>query len=681
MQQSSKPDPYINAVHGEYYPHIDGIRALAVIPVLLFHIMAVLCPGGFAGVDVFFVISGYLITGGILRDLEKNRFTVRNFYYRRVRRIMPAYFAMIAGVFAAGCVLYYAAPLMLLGDAVTAGTLFVANIHFWTMGDDYFSSKLHSQALLHLWSLSVEEQFYLFIPLFCAVLWKVRRRLVAPALILLAGVSLFGAIYAVMTGKQNSAFYLLHFRAWELLTGSLLAMIPAAAPHNDSHEALRAKKKNGFFAIAGFLMVVATYIFISAKTPFPGAVAIFPVIGTAILIRYGQNGLIGRFLCWRPSVAIGKISYSLYLWHWPVVVFWRYAAYDQIYAYDYLGMFLLSLALGYLSWKFVELPVRISSVWTMRRAFAFSATGIVCLVIAGTACVYSKGWPALHPKADKVAYMTDPRDPFVVDKTFKIIRKLERAAGHNFTAAEQHEQDLKVQHDLFVGQEGNRSSTIGAPGEPELFILGDSHAGNLQYGMDVVLRKAGISAYNTSLGGSGLFNLQLPATQLALKTLESFPKVKTVILAQMWSSYNSDIEYARLEEFARHINSMGKTLVILTDTPCYQYQPNDIAARTEIITPRHKDIAADHYKQPEGEYDRMQGGINRRLEEVCKKTGAVLIPSHMAFFEKNSYLAFDARGGRLIPFYSDSSHLSHEGSLRLSTFVVSALFPDSVIKM
>jgi len=216
-------------VHGKYYPHIDGIRAIAVLPVVLFHVLASLCPGGFAGVDIFFVISGYLITGGILRDLTIGRFSIRNFYYRRIRRILPAYFTLIVAVFAIGCALYYATPLIILGDATIAGTLFLANGFFRLMGHDYFAPDLHSHALLHLWSLSVEEQFYLFIPLFCAVLWKFRRSLVVPSLSLVAVISLSGAVYAVIIGKSYDAFYFLHFRAWELLAGSLLATIPAAS--------------------------------------------------------------------------------------------------------------------------------------------------------------------------------------------------------------------------------------------------------------------------------------------------------------------------------------------------------------------------------------------------------------------------------------------------------------------
>jgi peptidoglycan/LPS O-acetylase OafA/YrhL len=438
-------------IHGAYYPHIDGIRALAVLPVVLFHVLARLCPGGFAGVDVFFVISGYLITGGILRDLEKDQFTIHNFYHRRIRRIMPAYFMLIAGVFATGCALYYSLPLIHLGDASVMGTLFSANIYFWKLGGDYFAPDIHTNPLLHLWSLSVEEQFYLFIPLLCALVWKFRHRWVAPTLATLAVLSLAGAVYAVATGKQGNAFYLLHFRAWELLAGSLLAMLPAVKTQGEaptegcttetlSRKDASRKRRIGRklipsfrwrfapLATTGLLMVLIPYAVLSSKTPFPGAAALSSVVGTALLIRYGQSGWINALLSWRPCVAIGKISYSLYLWHWPVTVFWKYAVYDQLYFYDYIGMFLLSLLLAYLSWRFVEVPVRTSPAWTMRRSFAFAGAGIVLLVSIGTLCVFQKGWPTiLHRQANS---LTNERPRFVESLIRNKIRQVKTALGH-----------------------------------------------------------------------------------------------------------------------------------------------------------------------------------------------------------------------------------------------------------
>ena len=252
-------------IHGSYFPHIDGIRALAVLPVLLYHILAKMCPGGFAGVDVFFVISGYLITGGILRDLRNNRFSIQNFYHRRIRRIMPAYFVMIAGVFASGCVFYYSSLLKNLGDASVMGSLFSANFYYWIIGDDYFALNVKDSPLLHLWSLSVEEQFYLFIPLLCFLIWKYRPRWIAPALSLITMFSLIGAIFAVSTGKHSAAFYFLHYRAWELLAGSLLAMLPAITLNT------HLKHQSRLFTVlstAGLILVLAPYMLISSATPF-----------------------------------------------------------------------------------------------------------------------------------------------------------------------------------------------------------------------------------------------------------------------------------------------------------------------------------------------------------------------------------------------------------------------------
>jgi peptidoglycan/LPS O-acetylase OafA/YrhL len=670
--------------HGEYYPHIDGIRALAVLPVVLFHILTMLCPGGFAGVDVFFVISGYLITGGILRDLAKDRFTIRSFYYRRIRRIMPAYFAMIIGVFAVGCALYYATPLIFLSDAVTAGTLFFANIHFWDMAGDYFAPQLHSQALLHLWSLSVEEQFYFFIPLLCAIIWKIRRKLVAPVLTLLAVFSLFGAIYAVMTGKQSYAFYLLPFRAWELLAGSLLAMIPAVIRSEPSATKQKTDKWHALFAAVGLLMVLIPYAVMSSTTPFPGAAAVAPVLGTALLIRYGQIGWVSRLLSCHPFVAIGKISYSLYLWHWPVTVFWRYATYDQLYIYDYIGMFLLSFLLGYLSWRFVELPVRTSPCWTLRRSFAFAAAGTIALVTLSTACSYYKGWPAiLHPQANEWA--GEPA-PVLGVRIQSFLRRVDSATGARFNFF--HKNVLRREASVLAGG-GDGNSVMGGLGQPRVFLMGDSHAGSLRYGLDVILRKKNLAGYAAVHSSKSMFNMKLTESRAALNKLDELPQVSTVLLSELWLRYhesalgpnNAESMEIQLEEFAAHIKSKGKTLWIVADVPNYKYPLNEIAARMQIIRPRKIEPEWASLMQSEGEYNRMQQGVNARLEEICKKTGARIIPLHLAFKEGGSYVYFDKdEDGKPLPLYRDVGHLSPAGSIRAAQFILHYLSSETGLK-
>jgi peptidoglycan/LPS O-acetylase OafA/YrhL len=711
VQFQSSGQQSAHVIRGQYFPHIDGIRAIAVLPVVLYHTLAAFCPGGFVGVDVFFFVSGYLITGGILRDIDSGRFTIGNFYHRRIRRIMPAYFAMIAAAFAAGCEFYYAAPLILLGDAAVAATLFLANVYFWLQGGNYFGQGLHTQALLHLWSLSVEEQFYFFVPLLCVILCKIGRRLVAPALALLAAISFAGAVYSVTVGKQYNAFYFLHFRAWELLAGSLLATraaISGAAgthpcPHGSPPQAqakslLAAQRAAGScvsgawrtgqttLASIGLTILLISYVVISPSAPFPGAAALPPVIGTALLIRYGQNGLVARLLSSRPLVLIGKMSYSLYLWHWPVIVYWKYAVYDQLCLCDYLGMSVLSLILAYCSWRFVEIPVRTSPAWTMGRSFAFAVAGMSFLVAVGTACVHFKGWPSvLHPDANRAAAMPPPRDPFLFARAFAIVRHIGSCTGREFKTIQDHEQSLQHQLSVYLARGNDGRFNLGTPGPPGVVLLGDSHAGSLRYGLDAVLRERKMSGYAISCAGTDMFDMRLPESRSALEKLSGLPSATHVILAQMWrrsldsedQAQPTDARLVRLEEFSACIKSMGKILLITTDIPHYRCALADIEARTRIIAPRDWKIVLDSRQQSDSEYGRLQGGINGRLEAICKKTGAVLIPLHLAFKEGDRYGCFkERRGGDIIPLYRDRDHLSMAGSIIAARFLPGYL-PES----
>lgn len=658
-----------------YFPHIDGIRALAVLPVLLFHVFEKACPGGFAGVDVFFVISGYLIIGGILRDLERGSFTIREFYHRRIRRIMPAYVALVVGVFASGCAIYYAIPLVHLADASVMSTMFSANLYFWKLGNTYFAPDAHGNPLLHLWSLSIEEQFYLVIPLLCGLLWKLRRGWVAPVLAILAVLSFSIALSAVGTGKGNSAFYLLQYRAWELLAGSLLAMWPAKVPESMPNT-------TGILVTllssAGLAMVMVPYAVLSSHTPFPGLAALPSVLGTALLIRHGQAGWVGRFLSWRPFVATGKISYSLYLWHWPVSVFWRYAAYNDLNAYDYAGMVLLSFLLAYLSWRFVELPVRTSPAWTLRRTFAFAASGILVLVSLGTACVFGRGWPKLlHPGPNAfVAAATRQEAQFIESLVRAKVHRLGSLVGL----------DLMRYEPIPAALDSTGDFPIGLPGKPELLLVGDSHAAVLETGMDACLRRSGRSGFAMSRPSKDLFYLEGAEATEVLALLARQPEIKKVVLAEYWSSpvarpnrgSADESMFDQLESFSNRIREMGRTLFIVTDVPIRDYAPNDIAARTRIIPPRSVKASWD-LQQSEQEYDRQQGEINRRLRAVCSRTGAVFVPVHLEFKKNNHYIAFDKKDGVLISLYKDRHHLSREGSMQAAPFIMSYLYPGDAV--
>jgi len=663
-------------VHGTYFPHIDGIRALAVLPVVLFHIFPWLCPGGFSGVDVFFVISGYLITGNILRDLQNGRFTIRGFYHRRIRRIFPANFALLTGVFVTGCAIYYCVPLKRLGDTMVASTLFSANLFFWDNVGDYFAPGVHQNPLLNLWSLSVEEQFYLFIPLLCAVVFKSRRRLVAPALVTVGILSFCGAVYAVASGRQPNAFYLLHYRAWELATGCVLAAIihsrqqSRRSEREFSNVAPRGRKdKASVFATAGMLMVLAPYWVLSSRTPFPGGAALPSVLGTALLIRFGQASMVGRVLSWRPMVFVGLISYSLYLWHWPVTVFWKYAVYDQLCTWDYTGMFVLAFLLAYLSWRFVEVPVRTSPTWTMRKSFVFAGTGVVLLVSVGAACSFNRGWPTiLHPQANELTAEINIQTPSSLENGLLRVTMWARSLFGQDSSKEE-----TPRWRLLFGLSGEYD--LGLPAQPEVAVVGDSHAGALGGSLDVWLRENDKGGLLLCQSATPMFDLSLPQCRRALLELDKHPNVTKVVLVQNWGylrteKADSGDNLRKLEEFAHEIHRRHKTLYITSDVP--RFNGTDIAARSAIIAPRRMNGWDGTLTQQQ--QDEAQGQVNSRLKDVCDRTGAVFAPLHLAFVQGDRYVAFEEHDGRKIALYRDADHVSVAGAIRVVRFLMPRVF-------
>ena len=275
-----------SAIHGTYFPHIDGLRTFAVLAVVLYHLQEGICPGGYTGVDIFFVISGYLIGGGLIRGLKEGTFSLTSFYLRRIRRIMPAYFCLIAVVLAFGCVVLDCDDLRTLGRTVRSSALFITNIYFSRTTGDYFSPAAEENPLLNLWSLSVEEQFYLMIPLTLWLLWKFREKAVKPVLWGALGLSFFAAVCHMGHLEHNKAFYLLYCRAWELLAGCLLALAPAAGQNRGA----------GWLRAAGWAGILLPFACYTPSTPFPGYTAIPSVAGAALLIRYGNHGWSGRIL-------------------------------------------------------------------------------------------------------------------------------------------------------------------------------------------------------------------------------------------------------------------------------------------------------------------------------------------------------------------------------------------------
>lgn len=395
--------PLINGFR--YRAEIDGLRALAVLSVVLFHARLGFA-GGFVGVDVFFVISGFLITSLTWKDLENGGFTLASFWERRARRIAPALVVVTLATLVAGWFILLPEDYRNLGKAARAQALFVANHHYCTH-TDYFAAAADEMPLLHTWSLAVEEQFYLLMPVALALLFRFeglrRRSVVLGALtvgfVVSLGLSMVGvANDSSATLNPANTFYLLPGRAWELLLGSLVAFAPAV-PRLLNHRSARE-----VISLTGLAMILVTMFAYDANTLFPGIAALPPCLGGALFI-WGNGGATAgtatfssRVLAWQPVVFVGAISYSLYLWHWPLLAFGKYLSVGEV----TLSVRLLLLGMGFvaavLSWKFVELPFR-ERTWgtTPRSMYAYAGCGMAAVLIGGLICRQFDGFPSRVP--------------------------------------------------------------------------------------------------------------------------------------------------------------------------------------------------------------------------------------------------------------------------------------------
>lgn len=357
----------------DYRREIDGLRALAVVPVVLFHAGFAPFSGGYVGVDVFFVISGYLITSIILADLDQGRFRLATFYERRIRRILPPLFLVILVSLPFACAWLSLSFLRDYFQSVAAVSVFVSNILFW-WESGYFEPAASLKPLLHTWSLSVEEQFYLLFPLCLILIWRFQKRAVWAAVSVTGLASLMLAL-VVATRWPEAGFFLAPTRAWELMLGAALAC-PSVQRRVDAIDG----RIGAGLALLGLSMVVVVVFAYSEALPWPSAFALVPTVGTAMVIAFATPAnLTGRLLGQRLLVGIGLISYSAYLWHQPIFAFARHRMLTELSAPLLLLLATASFALAALSWRYVERPFRDRSRIARRPV-------LVAAVTVATAC-------------------------------------------------------------------------------------------------------------------------------------------------------------------------------------------------------------------------------------------------------------------------------------------------------
>lgn len=342
--------------HPAYRADIDGLRAVAVVAVVVFHFFPSALPGGFAGVDIFFVISGYLITQIIFGGLESGAFSVASFYARRVRRLFPALILVLAASLAFGWTALFQSEYAQLGEHAVAGAAFLANFAFWSESG-YFDKAAIAKPLLHLWSLGVEEQFYIFWPVVLALAWRMRSNLllVAGAIALVS----FGANVFTSSADPAAAFYSPWTRFWELMIGAMLACRAPGLPATGARPWTLAERPQlaSAASVAGIALILLGLAFAREKG-FPGWQALLPTVGTALLILAGPGAAVNRMLLSRGAfVAVGLISYPLYLWHWPLLSFPR-IVHGELGAELRTVLLVLAVILAALTYLLVERPVR-----------------------------------------------------------------------------------------------------------------------------------------------------------------------------------------------------------------------------------------------------------------------------------------------------------------------------------
>ncbi len=671
----------MNVIHGKYYPHIDGIRAIAVISVVVYHLFSTLCPGGFAGVDLFFVISGYLITGGILSSLEKGSFSIRDFYTRRIRRIIPAYLVLVAFVLVAGILVF---PPLLMGrtfSTATASAVFATNI-FLYFKTGYFEMGAETNPLLHLWSLGIEEQFYLFIPVFLFLVYRICKKGIFPFLILCSLVSLGISLFCTAGGYDNFNFYMLPARAWELLAGSLLAYMNRR-PFSARSLPLIVKNSLGLLGMIVFLGFLFLY---TTEIPFPGAGAVPPVAAACLMIRWGNLGAAKRLLESRPFVGVGKISYSLYLWHWPLIVLWNYFSDHSGNPWGRLSVLGLSFLMGWLSWRFVELPVRLSKVWNFRRAMLWGAGGCCLLAASGAGLL-------------------------MADFSRKWTKEFFDAAGECREYFSDHASSLSTSRDLGSFDEcGNvlpdQIISLGENKSPSYALWGDSHAASLAAGFDQVSRRTGINgifinrrhyfAYKMQLALEfGVSSVRYPhnaeSIDNALIFLSEHPEIGTVFVLNRWpllvegiSNENSGrgtdyrVDYfARngtlaegssclrmkecLEAFCRDLKKINKRVVFISPIPEQEMDVPSVCYKNSLIK----------WPPPSGvgyeKFVRRSRRSKNIIEELEAKGLAEILWVDGFFFPDKTKCVISNEEGR--PLYFDSNHLNIAGSCALMKYL------------
>lgn len=510
---------------------IQGLRAFAVIAVLLFHVDVSWMQGGYLGVDVFFVISGFLITHIIIHDVVTKKLTLSEFYLRRIRRLLPASVVTIAITMLAGGMILSTHDMMSLGKSAIFATFSASNILFW-LESGYFDGASHLKPLLHTWSLGVEEQFYLVWPALIIALWSAATRFALAAIICLAFASLVVA-EAYLGRDPSAAFFLMPFRVFEFAAGAILCFIPRLNP----------TRVADFLYVVGLILLVYSCVELNASYPMPGLLSLLPVLGTMLCIATGASRS-ARLLGIAPARFLGDISYSLYLVHWPIIVFWKYLTGIELSIAAQATLVAASLATGYLLHIAVEDRMRFESFWKGRIVARSIPAMLFLLLTLGAAsnAWSSNGWTWRVPEAIRQA-------------TSDIDRVKARR-----------------------GLNADKIRRLGSLKSPRIVIIGDSHA----YDVASALYQNGVTdfallsidaACQPVVGKRPLYRTEKmdQTCEKKIRTILKNSKVKraeVVVLSARWRSWSAK----RIQETVKALRSRSDAKIVVFG-PTVEFEP------------------------------------------------------------------------------------------------------------
>ena len=626
----------------KYRSEIDGLRAVAVIPVILFHAGLDTFKGGYIGVDVFFVISGYLITSIVVREISDEKFSLIHFYERRARRILPALFSVVLCCIPLAWLWMYPSELEEFSRSLIAVNLFASNIEFWLQGS-YFSTSIEIRPLFHTWSLAVEEQFYLLFPLALLLLMRLRHNRVVLLLALIAAVSLF---FAELGWRfyPTANFYLAPMRAWELLGGSLCAF--AQFPSG--------QKTNDALGLAGILLIAFAVFSFNEDTPFPSLYTLIPVLGTILIILFAAEGtLVARALSVKFLVGLGLISYSAYLWHQPLFAFARIRSLHEVSVEAMLGLSVLSVIFGYLSWQFIEKPFRARgpiAPCSPKKLVWLSI--ITSFLIVGIAVAFMQG--LIQPRASNNLTAMDKH--LLSFKDYSSEAKILYKQGTCFLRPEQ-------TFDQFADE-----CTSVPDKTPSIVIWGDSHAAALSYGLREIFPSAMQLTASACPPLAGLFfGRRLHCKEINDWTLDFIRNERPdyVLLGSNWLRDVRRIDYLR--NTVRRIKeaNAGTKIIILGGLPQWNTPVPEQIIKQGIDTREDKGIFNENRRVLQ---------VDNTVSQIAKSESAKFISLLEIACASDRCQALVKQDGALQPFAWDKSHLTAGGSVWLAKRLEKRIF-------